>query len=273
MWGESESARHVRSVIPGLNKEGPTMPLRLLAKNRAVGMLTVVQLAVVFFLVVSSTLPALAQQPLGDKPFTNYFVTGDYVVGGWGETSSANGFATGTISIPDPKQPNAGSLPAGADIVSAYLYWGTVEGSQSLFAGQQAFFNGYKIVGDVLGDPNAPTSWSSGGCTGSSGGSKTMRFYRADVRPYLPLDLTSSSPTFGALVANGTVTVKIADSGSNGNTQPNALGATLVIVYRVLSPHVPLTAVVLYDGSYAPSNSKPTMAQNIAGFYQPATSS
>ena len=113
------------------------MPFRLFTqKNRAVGMLPVVQLAVVFFLVVSSTLPALAQQPLGDKPFTNYFVTGDYVVGGWVEASSVNGFATGTISIPDPKQPNAGSLPAGADIVAAYLYWGTVEGSQSSFAAQ-----------------------------------------------------------------------------------------------------------------------------------------
>src|SRR5439155_25218854 len=116
-------------------RKGMTMLLRLFTqKNRAVGMLTVVQLAVVFFLVVSSTLPALAQQPLGDKPFTNYFVTGDYVVGGWKEVSSANGFATGTISIPDSQnQPNAGSVPAGADIVAAYLYWGTVEGSQTLF--------------------------------------------------------------------------------------------------------------------------------------------
>src|SRR5205814_1187154 len=192
------------------------MPLRLFAKNRAVGIFTIVQLAIVFFLVVSSTLPALAeQQPLGNTPFTNYFVTGDYVVGGWMENANlfANGFATGTISIPDSNnQPNASSVPAGADIVAAYLYWGTVEGSQSLFAGQQAFFNGYKIVGAVLGNPNAPTSWSSGGCTGSSTGSKTMRFYRADVRPYLPLDLTSSSPTFGALVANGSVPVKIANS-------------------------------------------------------------
>src|SRR5882724_8212423 len=123
------------------------MPLHLFAKNRAVGIFTIVQLAVVFFLVVSSTLPALAQQPLGDKPFTNYFVTGDYVVGGWVEASSANGFASGTISIPDCRQDQSlGNpcplppavpppvVPAGADIVAAYLYWGTVEGSQTLFA-------------------------------------------------------------------------------------------------------------------------------------------
>jgi hypothetical protein len=247
------------------------MPLRLFATNRAVGVFTVVQLVVVSFFVTSATKSGFAQQPLGDKPSTNYFVTGDYVVGGWVEKSSANGLATGIISIPDNQnQPNAGSVPPGADIVAAYLYWGTVEGSQSLFVGQQAVFNGYKIVGQVLGNPNAPTSWSSGGCTGSSTGSKTMRMYRADVRPYMPLDLSSASATFGALLANGPVTVQIADSGSNGNTQPNALGATLVLIYRELSSPKPLNAIVLYDGSFAPSNSNPTMTQTLVGFYEPA---
>src|ERR1700719_510159 len=69
--------------------------------------------------------------------FKNYFVTGDYVVGGVGlrGLGDSTGFATGTISIPDAKQPNATSVPAGADIVAAYLYWQTVEKSQSAFAG------------------------------------------------------------------------------------------------------------------------------------------
>jgi len=237
----------------------------------------------VLLLVVGSTESGFAQTPPLNI-FKNYFVTGDYAVGGWVESSSANGFATGMISIPDCKQaqamgvacpsapPGTSAPPAGADIVAAYLYWATVEGSQSLFVGQQAVFNGYKIIGDVLGNPNAPTSWSSGGCTGSSTGSKTMRMYRADVRPYLPLDLNSQSPTFGALSVNPSVTVQIADSGSNGNTQPNALGATLVLIYRVLSPSRPLNAIVLYDGSYAPSNTQPTMTQNLVGFYQPDSS-
>ena len=251
------------------------MPLHVCTQKNRVNPALIV---VLFIFTIGSALTVSAQQSPPLKIFKNYFVTGDYVVAGWVENpnSFANGLATGTISVPDCRQAQymgitcpPSPVQVGADIVSAYLYWGTVEGSQSLFAGQQAFFNGYKIVGDVLGNPNAPTSWSAGGCTGSSTGSKTMRFYRADVRPYLPLDLTSSSPTFGALVANGAVPVKIADSGSNGNTQPNALGATLVIVYRVLSPHVPLTAVVLYDGSYAPSNGQPTMTQTLAGFYEP----
>jgi hypothetical protein len=263
------------------------MPLRLFTpKKHAVRMLTIAALAIVFLLVIGSTKPGIAQNPPPPLTiFKNYFVTGDYVVGGWVEQSSSGGFATGTISIPDCKQaqainqpctmPPTPVIPAGADIVAAYLYWGTVEGSQSSFAGQTAFFNGYKIVGTILGNPNAPTSWSSGGCTGSSTGSKTMRFYRADVRPYLPLDLNVSpnvSPTFGALLGNPSVTVKIPDSGSTGNTQPNALGATLVLIYRVLSPSTPLNAIVLYDGSFAPSNGNPTMVQNLVGFYQPEMS-
>src|SRR5581483_2531054 len=208
--------------------------------------------------------------------FKNYFVTGDYVVAGWVEGApDGSGFAPGTISIPDTRQPSqngvATTVPKGADIVAAYLYWATVEGNQSTSAGQNAFFNGYAVTGTTLGNPNAPTSWSSGGCSGSSQGSKTMRTYRADVRPYLPMDTNPSSPTFGTLLANGTIPVRLADSGSNGNTTPFALGATLVIVYRVLAPAAPLNAIVLYDGAYAPSNTSQTTSQKLVGFYQPTT--
>jgi hypothetical protein len=225
----------------------------------------------------------LAQTGTPLSIFKNYFVTGDYVVAGWVPPASpdGSGYAKGTISIPDTRQMSAlggsplvgpTSVPKGADIVAAYLYWATVEASTNAFAGQKAFFNGYAITGTVLGNPNAPTSWSSGGCTGSSQGSKTMRTYRADVRPYLPLDLDSSSPTFGALAAargDGTVPVRLADSGSNGNTTPFALGASLVVIYRVTSPAAPLNAIVLYDGSFAPSNTSSIMTQPIVGFYQP----
>lgn len=210
--------------------------------------------------------------------FKNYFVTGDYVTGGWVEgPPDYSGYAPGTISIPDTLQAQylapgvPTTVPAGADIVAAYLYWATVEGNQSAFAGQHAFFNGYAIKGEVLGNPNAPTSWSSGGCSGSSNGSKTMRTYRADVHPYLPVDTNPASPTFGALVAAGSIPVRLADSGSNGNTQPSALGATLVIIYRQLNPPVPLNAIILYDGAFAPSNAGLTISQNLTGFYQPAT--
>jgi len=93
--------------------------------------------------------------------FKNYFVTGDYVVAGWVEgPPDGSGYAPGMISIPDPRQPSqpgvVQSVPRGADIVAAYLYWTTVESNQSSFAGQRGFFNGYSITGTTLGTPNAP---------------------------------------------------------------------------------------------------------------------
>lgn len=228
-------------------------------------------LVLAFMLLAAFMQTAGAQNP-DFHIFKNYFVTGDYVVAGWNEGApDFSGYAPGKISIPDTKQPIPQSVPKGADIVAAYLYWATVEGNQSIQQGQKAFFNGYAITGTVLGNPNAPVSWSSGGCSGSANGSKTMRFYRADVRPYLPLDSGANSSTFGALVAAGDIPVRLADSGSNGNTAPFALGASLVVVYRVLSPQMPLNGIVLYDGIIAPSNAGQSMTQNITGFYGPTT--
>jgi hypothetical protein len=230
-------------------------------------------------LLLTAGFPRSAKAQNGINPlniFQNYFVTGDYVVAGWSKGApDGSGYAPGTISIPDTLQPAQDGVPAtvpkGADIVAAYLYWATVEGSQTSFAGQAGYFNGYPIAGTVLGNPNAPTSWSAGGCSGSSQGSKTMRTYRADVHPYLPLDTSPSSVTFGATTANGKIPVRLADSGSNGNGVPITLGATLVVIYRVLSPAVPLNSIILYDGVYAPSNSGLNISQNMVGFYQPAT--
>jgi len=229
-----------------------------------------------FFLLGLVLLLGFLQLSLAQNPdfhiFKNFFVTGDYVVSGWVEGApDGSGYAPGIISIPDTKQPVATSVPKGADIVAAYLYWATVEGNQSAQVGKQAFFNGYSLTGTVLGSPNAPVSWSSGGCSGSAQGSKTMRYYRADVRPYLPLDTANASPTFGALVASGNIPVRLADSGGNGNSAPFALGASLVVVYRVLSPQTPLNGIVLYDGIVAPSNTSQPVSQQITGFYGPTT--
>jgi hypothetical protein len=210
--------------------------------------------------------------------FNNYFVTGDYAVGGVGlrGLGDATGYATGTIAIPDPNYSNSTGVPAGADIVGAFLYWQTVESSQTTFAGQQGYFRalvagtpstGYPITGFSLGNPNAPVSWSSGGCAGASNGSKTIRTYRADVRGYLPAD-----PSTGMIPSR--YEVRLADSGSNGSGAPLTSGATLVIIYRVL-PAVavrPLNAIVIYDGSYAPSNTSQTTSLAMQGFYQTTAS-
>ena len=213
-----------------------------------------------------------AQTPL--QAFKDYFVTGDYAVGSVGlrGLGGASGLATGTIRIPDntvgttgTAQVNGGSVPAGADIVAAYLYWQTVESSQAPMAGQKGYFNSFPIVGFPLPSSTGPVSWSSGGCVGASNGTKTLQTYRADVRPYLKLDANGEAVSDGNPVQ---YEVKLPDSGSNGGGVPLTLGATLVLVYRVLSPSAPLTSVILYDGVYAPNNSAQTFTQPIAGIYQ-----
>lgn len=210
-------------------------------------------------------LPASGQVVNGLTPSQNYFVTGDYVVGGWDLT-------TGTIRIPDTVQASATGVPApgvpvGADIVAAFLYWETVESTSQLppHPGQTGSFNGFAITGRILGNQNAPTSWSNGGCGGSNGGVKTIVAYRADVRPFLPVD-----PATGRIQGNGIYPLSLA-GGGNGNGTPFTLGASLVIIYRVqFSPSYPLNAIVLYDGAVAPSNqSNAQMIQTLQGFYQP----
>ncbi len=53
--------------------------------------------------------------------------------------------------------------------------------------------------------------------------------------------------------ASGTHSVSLPDSGGNGF--PLTEGASLVVIYRVLSPNFPLKAVVIYDGSAVPTGS------------------
>src|SRR6266571_1867107 len=201
----------------------------------------------------------------------NYFVTGDYVVGGAVFSGPLNnGLASGTITIPDLLQPNSASVPAGAEIVAAFLYWETVESTNNgAPTGMNGSFNGYPIAGTLLGNQQAPTSWSTGGCSGNAQGSKTMRAYRADVRPLLPLDANGNIQTPNAGTP-GTYQVMLAGVGTN--QAPFTLGASLVIIWRVLSPPVPLRSVVLYDGAAAPSNASSTISQPIVGFYQAGAS-
>src|SRR5260370_42669031 len=90
---------------------------RLMLATAALGLL----------LVLGFAQPAVAQVVNALTPAKNYFVTGDYVVGGWDLT-------TGNISIPDLKQPSQAGVPAsvppGADIVAAFLYWESAESPQ-----------------------------------------------------------------------------------------------------------------------------------------------
>src|SRR5216683_675166 len=211
----------------------------------------------------------------------NFFVTGDYVVAGaYGLNKQAkNGFATGTINVPD-KDPITGtmnpgisgttSVPAGADILAALLYWQTVEKIGVMpgqpGSGQNGFFgpvlNNMPQLYPIAGATNSQNtvSFSNGGCTGSSTG-KVVRTYRADVRGYLPQD------TKGNVLANGTFQVMLASAGQG---TPVTLGATVIFIYRILSPNVPLNSIVIYDGSFAPGGAVLNMTQRVQGFYDAA---
>jgi len=60
-----------------------------------------------------------AQTPDALKFFKNFFVTGDYVVGGVGLRGlGVNGIATGSIQL--------GGVPDKADVLAAFLYWQVV---------------------------------------------------------------------------------------------------------------------------------------------------
>jgi hypothetical protein len=205
----------------------------------------------------------------------NYFVTGDYTAAGVGlRSTGVNGLATGTITVTDV--PCTGGSPVTyvpcsspgavpADIIAAFLYWETEESTPKP-AAFNGVFDGNKIIGKVLGDPNNPACWSSGGTTGSSKGSG--RSYRADVLRYLQID-----PVNNVRLANGPHTVSLPDSGGNGNG--NILltdGATLVLVYRIVVPgqpqFAPLRAIVAYDGSYTVGKRSAPLTQTIGGYYQ-----
>ena len=101
----------------------------------------------------------------------NYFVTGDYAVAGVGlrgtGTAGAGGsFATGVI--------NLSGVPAGADIVAAFLYWQTLETGTNATAAK-GFFDGKAIVGAVRGKANNPACASNGALAPSGTWERAVR--------------------------------------------------------------------------------------------------
>jgi len=204
-------------------------------------------------LLISLSQPGMSQStgyPDSLSFFKNYFVTGDYQVAGVGlrGTGDATGYATGNIQMT--------GVPDGAVMIAAFLYWESIESTPSP-SSSDAFFQGYPIFGKSIGT-GTPPCWSSGGGTGSSNGSKSLRVYRADVGPYMVIN--------GAYQTNGNFQVRLHDSGSNGAGTPLTEGASLVIVYRTLS--APLKSVVIYDGSWTMNNAIQFMSQTVSGFYQ-----
>ena len=183
--------------------------------------------------------------------FNNWFVTGDYAVSGVGlRGTGVSGFATGNIQM--------SGVPSSAQPVAAFLYWSTVEPSSTPGAGV-GYFNGNKIQGAVLGNPQSPNA----ACT-----ARAFAFvYRADVLRYLPLD-SNNNP-----IANGAQSVKLTDAGLNSNGSGiNTNGASLIVIYKVVVPGLPtiapLRSVVIYNGAFTMNHQSSGMTQTVAGFYQ-----
>jgi uncharacterized protein (DUF2345 family) len=197
-------------------------------------------------LVVSTGPPPPTPNPLA--LLNNNFVTGDYASAGVTmRGTGVGGMATGTITISN--SPSSQGVPDGADILEAYLYWETLENTPSPSA-LNGTFRGYPITGQQIGSDLAYTDGTFSG---------TLRVYRADVNTYFPVGAN------GVRFASSSHTVSLPDGG--GTAFPLTEGASLVIIYRVLSQNFPLKAVVIYDGSALPNATSGPEPQAIQGFY------
>ena len=191
--------------------------------------------------------------------FKNYFITGDYAIGGVGlRGQGVNGIASGVIQM--------SGVPEGAEIAAAFLYWQAVskDAAGPDAASLPVTFNGRPLksadgpYGKQLGSGTAPC-WSGGGGTGSSGGTNKTYTYRSDVMRLLDVDQTT-----GKYIVNGPHAVQLPDGGG-----VTALGVSLVVLYR--DGNMPLSAIVLYNGGFTMDQSHESISQRIQGFYQPAT--
>ncbi|HMK72697.1 MAG TPA: hypothetical protein VK454_05120 [Myxococcaceae bacterium] len=211
--------------------------------------------------------------------FKNYFVTGDYVAAGVGlQRTGVNGFATGYINI------DASQIPAGAEVLAAYLYWQTIStsGAPDPSALRGATFKGNDISQSavLLASGSAPC-WSSGGGTGDSYGSKATWSFRADVMPFFPR-IRPTNPNAPVQVAvTGRHQVVLPDMGKS-NRLPSTLGAGLVVVYRVSGydpatgyqlPRLPLRSIVLFDGGDTVDSHSRQMQVTLEGFYEASRAS
>lgn len=218
-------------------------------------------LASALILVGSTFAYAQAGNPL---PYSKGFlVTGNYVVGGVDFTPQANspvnGLATGTLNI--------AGVPAGADIVAAFLYWEQIfvpVSGQSATAG--VAFRGTPISPTSIKASSFPlvgnpaTCWGAAGSTGA-----VVAEFRADVLYLLPKQFDVNNTWTGKYLVNGSHTVTLPEL--SGNHAVQSAGATLVIVYR--DPSQPLQKIVFYDGAY-PAAEGATVTQPLQGFYKAA---
>ena len=217
--------------------------------------------------------------------FKNYFVTGDYVVGGVNLAGATRTVSGSTITVADTinftgvpctNGPGlfASVIPCSsrggqpADVIAAFLYWQTIESTvpctpQCGSSGNGSFNGSANAFSGVeLGNPTVAA------CAPNGSGTQTnayARVYRADVLRFLPINNTTN-----VRVGNGPQTFTL--TSSSPNTQ--FVGASLVVVYRLVTPGnpriAPLRSVVIYDGSYTGTPGAGDLDQTMGGFYQAA---
>jgi hypothetical protein len=209
--------------------------------------------------------------------FKNYFVTGDYVVGGVGLRGS--GGAPQTIVV--------NGVPASADVLGMFLYWQTVVSTSALAsASDGATFEGQEIGGisdaegtnvKLVNTGGTSPCWSAGGATGASSGSKVLAIFRADVlrfvddiNPVTGKLAINSADRIAAGIPSGGFSISVPDGGTGGSL-PLAQGASLVVVYRDATATTPLKSIVIYNGGFSLNNANDSFSLGLAGFYQPAT--
>ncbi|HEY7534131.1 MAG TPA: hypothetical protein VH681_15275, partial [Nitrospiraceae bacterium] len=205
--------------------------------------------------------------------FKNYFITGDYVVGGkslW--RKGVKGRATVDITI--------SGVPGSVDILAAFLYVQTAERVQ--WSGiNHATYRGPGVsgAGNDLGegstslakalnwDLETPPCWSV-----AWPGGRRLVTYRADVLRFLVINAQT-----GKHRVNGQHRISVPDSGltfgdddegrvESGNSMgPRAVGASLVVVNR--EPSKPYKAIVIYDGGHT-KRAFEQVNLTIEGYYQ-----
>src|SRR5690348_2128629 len=217
--------------------------------------------------VLAFALPSHATGSSGLGYFKNYFVTGDYVAAGVGlQHTGVNGFAKGTITIAP------GQIPAGAEVVAAYLYWQTISsgGTPDPSALTGARFKGNDISKiAVLLDSDGTAACGSGKDDDDRhSGSRATWSFRADVLRFFPRIRPAQADQAVQVLVTGDHKVTLPDMGWSDRT-PSTLGAGLVIVYRVTgydpatgyqAARQPLRSIVIFDGGIT-MNSRTSQVQ------------
>jgi hypothetical protein len=221
-------------------------------------------------LTAAALAPAAHAQAEALKPFKNFFVTGDYVATGvtLGGTG-IGGFATGELDV-------GTHIPAGAEVVAAYLYWTTVGPSDaipaSLVAGAQFRKNDLAGSAVLVGREVNDAARCGGNWRFST--SRAMYVFRADVLRFFPR-VRPSDPTQPVTVGfRGRHEVRLPDGGED-TTKAATLGAGLVLVYRQagfdasgLNPVAPLRSIVIYEGAATLDSRKAIQTSTMRGFYE-----